>query len=389
MKTARTPPGAGKEETTMKFTVNKTDFEKAIVPVSIIAQSKTADSTLNGIYIEAKDNELILYCYDIEKGIKTTLEADISEPGCIISDSQIVPIVHSMPDGDIEFSSDDKNTIMLSSGDASFQIMGRDGSTYPAMPEIKGHTAFSVTKKQMKNLINKTMFSVCKDDTNPVLKGSLFSIKDNMLTVSAIDGFRFAVRREKSAVDCPDLDISFIMPGKAEQNLLRIIDDSDDEIKLELGTKHIIMNMDNLYIMIRLLEGDFPNYEKFIPEYDTTAVIDRDSLITSLERVSIVNEKMHSSAKLNFVNDILRISCETESGKVNDCIPVHMEGEPKEVLFNQVFLIEALRACENDKVLLRLAESGRGMVIKATDEAESENADSYYIYLVMPIRGRQ
>ncbi|MGN1121334.1 MAG: DNA polymerase III subunit beta [Eubacteriales bacterium] len=372
----------------MRFIINKTDFEKAIVPVSIIAQSKTADSTLNGIYIEAKNSELTLYCYDIEKGIRTVIEATVCDPGSIIADSQIVPIVHSMPDGDIEFSSDEKNTITLSCGDASFQIMGRSGENYPAMPEIKGHTSFSVTKKQMKNLITKTLFSVCRDDTNPVLKGSLFEIKDNTLTVSAIDGFRFAVRKEKSAVDCPDLNLSFIIPGKAQANLLRIMEDNDEEIKIELGTKHIILNMDNLYIMIRLLEGDFPKYEKFIPEYSTTAVVDRDALITSLERVSIVNEKMHSSAKLNFVNDTLKISCETESGKVNDLLPVHMEGEPKEVLFNQVFLIEALRSCDNQNVLLRMAENGRGMVIKATDEDEKENGDSYYIYLVMPIRGR-
>ncbi len=372
----------------MRFTVNKTDFEKAITPVSIVAQSKTAESSLNGIYLRAEKKEIVLYCYDIEKGIKTSIDADITDEGCIIADPQIVPIVRSMPDGDIEFSSDDKFVITLSCGDATFQIMGRDGSTYPAMPEIQGHTPFSITKKQFKNLINKTFFSLCKDDSNPVLKGSLFEIKDNTLTVSAIDGFRFAVRREKSAVDCPDVNISFIIPGRAEQNLLRIMDEGDGEIGFELGTKHIIVHMDNLYIMIRLLDGEFPHYEKFVPEYVMTAEVDRDALIMCLERVAIVNEKMHSSAKLAFENDMLKISCETESGKVNDLIPVHMEGEAREVLFNQNFLIEALRACDNQKVLLRVADSGRGMVIKATDEEEAKNTDSYYIYLVMPIRGR-
>lgn len=371
---------------TMIFTVNKTDFEKAITPVSIIAQSKTADSSLNGIYIEASGETLTLYCYDIEKGIKTTIDAYVSNAGKIIADSQIVPIVHSMPDGEITFRSDDNNVITLSSGDSEFQIMGRDASSYPAMPEIKGHTAFSITKKQMKNIINKTIFSISKDDTNPVLKGSLFQIKDNILTVSAIDGFRFAVRKEKSTIDNPDLDIGFIIPGKAQQNLLRIMEDNDDEINLELGNKHIIMMMDNLYLMIRLLEGEFPAYEKFIPEYTTTAVVNRDRFINSLERVAIVNEKMYSSAKLSFSNDVLKISCETESGKVNDQISVHMEGDEKEILFNQQFLIEALRCCENENVLVRIAENGRGTVIKAT--AEDENEDAGYLYLIMPVRGR-
>ena len=370
----------------MKFTVNKSDFEKAITPVSIIAQSKAPDSALSGIYIEVDSGLLTMYCYDIEKGIKTSIEADVHVPGRIIADTHLVQVVRSMPDGDITFSADDNQSITITSGESVFQIMGRSAQGYPAMPEIKGHTAFSISKKQIKNIINKTFFSISKSDTNPLLKGSLFTIKDNTLTVSAIDGFRFAVRKEKSSVDNPDLDIKFILPGRAQQNLLRIMDDNDENISLELGNKHLIVLMDNLYLMIRLLDGEFPFYEKFIPPYTTTAVVNRDALIDSLERVAIVNEKMYSSAKLNFVNDTLRITCETESGKVNDLISVHMEGEPKEILFNQQFLIEALKCCDNENVKIRLAQGGKGTVIKADEK--DENDESSYIYLIMPVRGR-
>lgn len=370
----------------MRFTVNKYDFEKAIVPVSIIAQSKAAESTLNGIYIEASDGKLTLYCYDIEKGIKTVIDATVYEPGKIVADSQLVPIVHSMPDGEIELVSDQNNAIKLSCGEANFQILGKSAENYPEMPEIKGHTSFTMTRKQFKNIINKTSFCICKDDTNPILKGSLFEIKNNTISVCAIDGIRIAVRTEKSSVDNPDLNISFILPGRAQQNILRIMEDNDSELHLELGNKHLIVIMDNLYIMSRLLEGEFPRYERFIPEYILKTVVDRDALINSLERVAIINEKLHNNAKLHFENDTLKISCETEIGKVNDLIPVHMDGEAAEVLFKQTFLIEALKNCENEKVLLRVAENGRGMVIKATEE--DENEESGYLYLVMPVRGR-
>lgn len=370
----------------MKFTVIKADFEKAITPVSIIAQNKTAESALHGIYIEAAEGTVILYCYDIEKGIRTNVDAFVAGTGSIVADPQIVQIIHSMPDGEITVSTDDNYIITLTSGEAIFQIMGKDSKSYPSMPEIKGHTEFALTKKQVKNIISKTIFSACKEDANPVLKGSLFEIADNMLTVSAIDGFRCAVRKEKNSVDSPDLTVSFILPGKAQQSILRIMDDSDEEVKLELGAKHLIMMMDDIFMIFRLIDGDFPKYEKYIPEYNTTAIIDRDSFITCLERVAIINEKMKSSAKLHFENDTLKISCESENGKINDVIPVNMEGEPKEILFNQTFLIEALRCCENEKIEFRLAENGRASVITATENDKSE--DSSYIYLVMPVRGR-
>ena len=95
----------------MKFTVNKADFEKAITPVSTIALSKTAESNLHGIYIEALEGTVMLYCYDIEKGIKTTVKADIEKEGKIIADTQIVPIIHSLPEGEVRIVVDD-NYIM-------------------------------------------------------------------------------------------------------------------------------------------------------------------------------------------------------------------------------------------------------------------------------------
>lgn len=370
----------------MKFTVNKTAIEKAIFPVSIIAQNKNPEATHHGIYIEAEENTVTLYSYDVEKGIKVSIDAFVAGKGKIIADTQIVQIIQSMTDGEITFSTDDNYVITLSGEDATFQIMGKDAQTYPAMPEIKGHTPFSITKKQLKSIITKTIFSACKDDANPLLKGSLFEISDNMLTVSTIDGFRCSVRKEKNSVDSPDLNISFILPGKAQQNLLRIMDDSDEPVSLELGTKHLIVYMDGIYMMFRLIDGDFPKYDKYIPEYCTTAIIDRNRFIISLERVDIINEKMKSSAKLIFENDNLRISCETENGKINDIIPVHMEGEPIEILFNQTFLLEALRCCENDNIEIRLSENGRAAVITCAKEDASE--ESSYIYLIMPVRGR-
>ena len=182
------------------------------------------------------------------------------------------------------------------------------------------------------------------------------------------------------------LNVSFIIPGKAQQNLLRIIDDSEEEVICELANKHIPFQVDNLYILIRLLEGEFPQYKKYIPTYEVSAVVEKNSLIASLERVALINDKLKSSAKLNFINDQLKISCETEKGKINDLLPIYMEGNPIEVNFNQNYLIEALRACDDEKVVMRISAGGKGLVIVAREEDEKE--ESFYLQLVMPVRSR-
>jgi DNA polymerase-3 subunit beta len=230
------------------------------------------------------------------------------------------------------------------------------------------------------------MFAVSSDDSKPILKGSLFEISGGVLSVCAIDGFRISVRTEKSTADNPELNVSFIIPGKAQQNLLRIIDDSDEEVICELANKHILFQVDNLYILIRLLEGDFPQYKKYIPPYEVSAVVEKSSLIASLERVALINDKLKASAKLNFINDQLKISCETDKGKINDLITCILEGEDMEINFNQNYLIDALKACDDDYVVLRLANRGKGMVIIPRDEDVKEDAS--YLQLVMPVRSR-
>ena len=372
----------------MKFSLDKETFENALAPISVIAQSKASDSKLSGIYLETVGNELTLYCYDMEKGIKITVDANVESEGSVVADTQIVQIVHAMPQGDVTVDVNENLIVTLSCCDAEFQLSGKDGSDYPKIPELKGHTPFVLQKKQLKNVISKTMFAICRDDSKPVLKGSFFEIKDNILTVSAIDGFRIAVRKEKSAADNTDVDISFIIPGRVQQSLLRILNDGDDDIQMELGSKHIIMKIDEMHFVIRLIEGEFPKYERYIPQYSTTSIVDRNALIDSLERIAIVNDKLKGSAKLSFKERMLRLSCQTDEGKVNDMLPVVTEGSDIDVLYNQNYLLEALRACDNDSVYLRIAEGGRGTVICATPHDAKENEDSEYLYLVMPIRSR-
>lgn len=370
----------------MIFTVDKSAFEKAITPVSIISQSKAAESNYSGIFIEAKNGLLTLYCYDIEKGIKTTTEADVEKEGKIIADAQLVPIIHSLSDGDVRIEVDDNYIMKITSGDADFQILGRSGDTYPNMPEVKGYSTFKLSKKQFRSMINKTIFAVSGDDTKPILKGSLFNVTSEKISISAIDGFRVAVREEKSKSENPELNIRFIMPGKAQQNIIRLMDDSDEDIVCELSNKHLIITMDGLFMLFRLLEGDFPDYRKYLPEYEAVATVDRASLITSLERVALINEKLKASAKLNFTAGQLKISCETDKGKINDLIPCGLDGEDMEINFNQNYLIDALKACDDDMVVLRLASRGKGMVIVAREEDVKEDAS--YLELVMPVRSR-
>ena len=363
----------------MIFTVDKSAFEKAVTPVSIIAQSKAAESGYSGIFMEAKGDILTLYCYDIEKGIKTTLNADVEKEGKIIADSQLVPIIHSLPEGEVKIEVDDNFIMKITSGEADFQILG-------SMPEIKGFSTFKLSKKQFRSMINKTLFAVSSDETKPILKGSLFNVSSEKISVNAIDGFRVAVREEKSKSENPELNIRFIMPGRAQQNILRLMDDSDQDIVCELSNKHLIINMDGLFMLFRLLEGDFPDYKKYLPEYQSVATVDRASLIACLERVSLINDKLKASAKLNFEGDRLKISCETDSGKINDLIPCELNGENIEINFNQNYLIDALKACDDDLVVLRLANRGKGMVIIPRDEDVKD--DTSYLHLVMPVRSR-
>ncbi len=363
-------------------------LEKSIAPVCLGVAPKNTDPILEGIFIEAKDGILTMCSYDREKGIRTTLEADIEREGKIVVDAQkTAAIIHSLPDGPVTVEADENLIMRILTDEADFQISGKDASNYPGLPDVKGDLNYTLQQNKIRAMINKTLFAVSQDDSKPIYTGSLFEVNGNSLRITALDGFRVSMRCDEGLTERDDLDLRFIMPGKAQSDLLRLISDSDRPISVNMARKHIIFTFDNVYFITRLLDGEFLDYKKKIPPQRTVeARINTARFIDSIERAAlIIDERIKSSIKLSFADSTLNISVATMLGKFKDEFSYEEAVEGKlDIGFNHKILLEALRAINEEYITVTLSHNLGPMII--TPDTKSEGNPDRFLYMILPVQ---
>ena len=377
----------------MKFTVDKSELQKAMLPVTY-GVSNVNNPDYKSLLMEVQGDELVIFSYDLEKGIKTTIPVDGERDGKVEADAQkIYAIIGAMDEGELTIEVDSNFLISVTGQNTDFRILGKDGQGFPNIPNIEGDFGYKLTKSKLRNIINRTVFSVSNNESNPVFTGSLFEIDGENLNVVALDRNRIAVRKESiiSEITGEVSMTRFVIPGKAENDLLRVLSDSDEEISVRMTRKHIIFTFDNIYYISRLLEGDFMNYKRLLlPENKFELTVNTKDFLESVTRAAILLESYKNNFLIvNLVQGKMNVSCSTEFGKVDDTIESSFLKGDEDMLkigFNHRILIDALRAIGEEEV--KLTFNGPTNPIIFSPVHDDEKDDERFLYVVMPVQLR-
>lgn len=364
----------------MKITCNTQNLLEAVLNVQHAVSNKSCLTALEGILMRTEQNKITLCGYDLELGITTQIEANVEEEGGIVLGAKIISdIIRRAPDDKITISTDDKLIATISSGNSKFSIIGIPKEDYPELPKIDSHSQIKLSSNTLKSMIRQTIFAVADTDEKPINTGTLFDIKDGEINLVSVDGYRLAKRTEKIAEQ--DCKIKFVVPGKTLSEILKLIPDSDDEIKISVGKKHIIFSNDNYCIISRLLEGDFLDYNSAIPTEKTTElIINTKDFIESVERASLViTDRLKSPIRCIFSENQAKISCITALGRANDEFSVTTTGKDLEIGFNNKYLLDALKNSDTDQIKVHVNGPLSPFKILPTD-GES------FVFLVLPVR---
>lgn len=364
----------------MKFICNKVELSEAISNVSRAVSSKSTIPSLEGIKVRIGDGIVELTAYNLEMGIRTSIKADTEGNGeFVVSARLFSEFTRRMSGDDVTFEIDDNLIIKISCSatECSFSAMSAD--EYPELPKVDSARSFTVKQTILRSMINQTSYAASMNESKPVLTGELFDIENGSFNMVAIDGFRLAIRSE--IIGCTE-NYHFVVPKKALLELSTLIKDDDEKLcTICTNDRHIIFEIDNVFVISRLLDGAFHNYKLSIPNgCKTDVVISKREFSTSLERCSLlIDDKNKSPIRCEIGNGVMKISCKTGIGKINDAISADISGETVTIGFNNKLLLDALRAAEGDKVRLRF--NGAMKVIEILPlEGES------FIFLVMPIQ---
>lgn len=339
---------------------------------------KTTHPAMEGVLLFAEEDVLSLCCYNMELSIKTYMDVRVHEEGSIVLNAKLFSdIVRRLSSETIEIDCDEKNVTKIKGGAAEYSIIGIDADEFPEVPRVDEKIYFTIKQDTLKSMIDQTIFAVAANDFKPVHTGSKFLIKDHLLSLVSVDGFRLAIRQEY--VSYHD-ELDFIVPGKSLAEVSKLLE-GEEEIIIALSQKHIIFRIGTYDVISRLLEGDFLDFRSSIPTTENTVVeVKVRDLLNSIERTSLlINDRLKSPIRLSFGNGEIRIACSTALGKINDAVECDIEGEEVEMGFNNRYLSEALRATESDKV--RLIINSPLAPVKIVP-MEGEN----FLFLVLPVR---
>lgn len=364
----------------MKLICNKQRLYEALINVSKAAADKSAIPALEGIKFSLSDSTLWLTGYDLEIGIKTSLDVISSDKQDIVVNSRLFSeIIKKMPTDEIDIEVNENMAMTIKGGITEYTISAISADEYPGIPDFYTDSRITVPQSVLKEMINQSIFAVSQNDTKPILKGELFEIKDSELNIVAIDGFRLAVRTE--AVKS-DKDFKFVVPSKTLNEVSRLLKDDDDlSCDILVSKKQVVFDFSGYTVFSRLLEGEFHNYRGSIPNTSVTEVIiDKKELISCLERASLlINEKIKSPVRCMFDNGTLKLSCQTAIGKIFDEINADISGPKIEIGFNCKYLLDPLKVIPDERI--KLLMNGGNLPMKIVPINSSE-----YTYLVLPVR---
>ncbi|MCL2247911.1 MAG: DNA polymerase III subunit beta [Oscillospiraceae bacterium] len=366
----------------MKFTCEKKLLLDSILIAARAAVAKSPIPLLEGLLLEATDGNLKIVGYDLKTGIVTNVPAEVEDIGGIVLNARLFgDIIRKLPGQYVTISVNSSSVAKISSEMSDFEILGSPTSDYPELPTVDGNDIIELSQGILKKMISQTNFAVSDNESRPIHTGALFETEAGELTIVAVDGYRLALRREKlDSADVPDY--SFVVPGVALTEVERILSDSDDKVKLTLGSKHIIFYISDTILISRRLEGEFLNYKNSIPantKYRFT--IEKDELIGAVERVSlIISDKLKSPVKCEFEDGIIKLSSASALGKASDECIINGDGESLKIGFNDRYLLEALKAAPADNVVIELNSGVTPCMLSPADDSNN------FLYMILPVR---
>ena len=363
----------------MKIICKKSNLVKGVSIVSKAVPSKTTMPILECILIDATTNIIKLTANDMELGIQTEIDGTIVERGMIAIDAKIFSeIVRKLPDNDVVIETDSNLQTKITCEKAKFDISGKSGEEFSYLPVIEKEDSIEISQFTLKEIIRQTIFSISDNESNKLMSGELFEIKNNMLRVISLDGHRISIR--KIALKNQVADKKLVVPGKTLIEVSKVLSgEAESMVNISYTNNHIVFEFDNTIVVSRLIEGEYFKIDQMLSnDYETKVRINKKELLSCIDRATLlVKEGDKKPIIINIGDEVMELKIRSQIGSMNEEIIINKEGKDLLIGFNPKFLIDALRVIEDEEVTLFLMNAKAPCFIK--DEEES------YIYLILPV----
>ncbi|MDR2658229.1 MAG: DNA polymerase III subunit beta [Oscillospiraceae bacterium] len=369
----------------MRFRCQAKQLQDAVSIAVKAVSARPSVPILEGLLLETDENGIRLVGSDELMTIETFIDATILEEGRLALPGRLLSeVIRKLPDADVELRSDEwsqsyKATLRCLG--SRTMLAGLNANDYPKIRDAEEKFGFSVPQDELRTLIQRTLFSVATDETRPILTGALLEVQEDRLIMAALDGFRLAVARIVMPEPCGE-PMQVVIPGKVLSELQHILAGDEAPVDISINDRNVRFKAGRTLITARLLEGEFMRYRQILPtDWQTRVITPVSALGAALDRASLIARVgKNNLIRLNIGDNTLTMSSNTEQNQSEEEIGgVETEGKPLEIAFNDKYLIDILKAIDDDAVEMRFQTSVSPCIVKPLEGDD-------YLYLVLPMR---
>jgi len=344
----------------MKLSITKAEFLRGLGRIQSIVEKRNSMPILANVLIEApkkgKDASLHLAATDLEVGLRSLHTANISESGGLtVSAKKLHEIIRELPDETIDLSATANSYLEIRCNRSRFTLAGTAAEEYPTLPEFKPEKTVLIPASVLSEMIDRTMYAASVDETRYNLNGVYLEVLEGAgaIRLVATDGHRLACVDREIDGDTSALTSGVIIPRKGLGELKRLVDEDDaDEIELAFAKNSGFARKGDVTLVMRLIEGEFPNYNQVIPKNLTRHVLlSSEIFVQAVRRVSLLSSERSRTVKLELSEGQLVItSSNPDLGDAREELDIDYAGETLAIGFNAKYLLDAIQAIQSKEV---------------------------------------
>jgi DNA polymerase III subunit beta len=373
----------------MELVVRKTDLLRELQLFQGIVERKNTIPILANVLLEANGTEVKMLATDLEVGLRSKCPATVSKSGSLtLPAKKLYEIVKALPETDVRIE-EDKGGVKVAADrfDSRMQTLPRED--FPTLPEATGVVSATLPRDVLRQMVSKTQFAITGEDTRYFLNGALFLLRPESMGLVSTDGHRLAhitVARDAGTPakgSDPAEELRVILPRKTLLELGRLLGEGEGDVLYERGENHLFFTLGDRVLISRMIDGQFPAFERVIPKNNDKHVeFDRDRLTAAVKRVALLSNERSRAVKVQIDKGKVEIaSSSPEFGEAKEILMVDYAGAPVTICFNAQYVLDFLGVVETDTVSLDFKDEMSQAVLKPV------GAEGYeYTYVIMPMR---
>lgn len=363
----------------VKIMCTKRDLHEGLAATGRVASKSTLPILMNFL-VKTEPGGLEITGYDLEIGIRRHIPAQVQEEGAFTASAKVLTdIVSALPDSHVQFSATEAGAVTLTCDRSSYSLAALPAAEYPNLPEVSGDLRFTLKAGTLRRMIQQVVFAASSDEVRAIMTGIDLQVKDSVVTMAATDGHRLAVRRMQC--DGLEFEASAVVPARALNELARLLPQDDEaDVTVHIDHNQIHFQMEQTTLVSRLIEGQFPNFERVVPtSTDKTLTMQTQELAQAVRRAAIVAREGSNRIVMRTEGERVIVSADTSAGKAREEVEIIRDGDDIEIAFNAKYLQEVLGALDSEGVRLELTGQLNPGLVRPVDGAD-------YLYVIMPMQ---